>query len=306
MAPAFSDKAQRGYEDLLQEHVDTFIQRIRGFLDTAAQKHHQKSVDVDLLEWVSYATFDILGDVAFGESFGCLKYGKFHPSIMLVQQYRAALFQVAIGFYPLIEKFLSLLAPKSAKDGKLGVETAPHPPPPTPGPLFRSTYITDRAAAVRNLVLMTRERVGRRLAKGSEARPDCFAHLVTDQKTGGFAGLSNLEVETNCILLLIAGSETVTSGLCATINALLFHPDALQRLTSEIRKTFNSEQEITSMATARIPYLNAIIQEALRTSPPVPDGLRREIPPGGYEISGQWIPEKVCTMIHSLYSIISL
>ena len=39
---------------------------------------------VDLTAWFNYATFDLAGDLAFGEPFNCLKDSTYHPWISLI------------------------------------------------------------------------------------------------------------------------------------------------------------------------------------------------------------------------------
>ncbi len=71
----FSEKALSAQEPLITEYADTLISRL-----------HEKSSDqttdvVDIVKWYNYTTFDILGDLAFGDSFGCLKSDVLHPWI---------------------------------------------------------------------------------------------------------------------------------------------------------------------------------------------------------------------------------
>jgi Cytochrome P450 len=38
----------------------------------------------DIVKWLNFITFDVIGDLAFGESFGCLDRGEFHFWIKLI------------------------------------------------------------------------------------------------------------------------------------------------------------------------------------------------------------------------------
>lgn len=62
----------------------------------------------------------------------------------------------------------------------------------------------------------------------------------------------------------------------------------LDRLTKETWSTYKTEDEITveSITRAKLPHLDAVIQEALRICHPVPSGLPRMVPPGGDEYAG--------------------
>ena len=58
------------------EFVDKFISNI----DLFAEQNRP----VDLAAWFNYATFDIIGDLAFGVSFGCLDIGDLHFWVTLI------------------------------------------------------------------------------------------------------------------------------------------------------------------------------------------------------------------------------
>jgi hypothetical protein len=39
---------------------------------------------VDMSQWYNFTTFDIIGDLAFGEPFDCLKDSQYHPWVEMV------------------------------------------------------------------------------------------------------------------------------------------------------------------------------------------------------------------------------
>jgi cytochrome P450 len=73
---AFSDKSLRGQEELIAEPINLFIAQIgeKGDFEEG----------IDLVKWFNLMTFDIIGSLAFGESFRGLEEGKFHEWIQLV------------------------------------------------------------------------------------------------------------------------------------------------------------------------------------------------------------------------------
>lgn len=69
----------------------------------------------------------------------------------------------------------------------------------------------------------------------------------------------------------------------------------MQKLQREIRDAFKEASAITGFSVSSLPYLNAVIQEALRMFPPLPLGLPRIVPAGGVMIDGLFIPGGVST-----------
>ncbi|KAI1748763.1 cytochrome P450 [Xylaria castorea] len=96
-------------------------------------------------------------------------------------------------------------------------------------------------------------------------------------------------------LLLLAGSETVSTGTSALFFYLSRNPRCYQMLAKEIRTSFTSASDIcqgTRLASCQ--YLRACIDEALRMSPPIPATLWRTQVQGDDApliIDGHFIPK---------------
>ena len=68
LAGAFSSKALFEQESTVQGCVDVFITKIG--------KLGQQKEGLNMTDWYEMIAFDILGEMAFGESFGCVETGK--------------------------------------------------------------------------------------------------------------------------------------------------------------------------------------------------------------------------------------
>lgn len=68
LSHAFSTKALLEQEYIVKNYVDVFSKKMREF---AAQDGI-----VDVTDWFAYTTFDVIGDMALGEPFGCLENGR--------------------------------------------------------------------------------------------------------------------------------------------------------------------------------------------------------------------------------------
>ena len=108
--------------------------------------------------------------------------------------------------------------------------------------------------------------------------------------------MSRSEIIANSHLMVNAGSETSTTVLAGATYYLLKSPDMLHRVQSEVRTTVKKADDITLRAVSTpgfLPYLEAVLQEALRCCPPVPATLPRITGAGGGVIDGHYVPQDV-------------
>lgn len=67
LAHAFSKKALMEQEEILLGYTKSFIAKLKKFAD--------EGKPANLVSWFCFCTFDIIGDLSFGEPFGCLESG---------------------------------------------------------------------------------------------------------------------------------------------------------------------------------------------------------------------------------------
>ena len=132
-------------------------------------------------------------------------------------------------------------------------------------------------------------------ASEASARKDFFHYLfdAKDPETGKL-GYDLGELYGECELLTIAGSDTTAITFAATTFYLARNPKMQDKLAREIRSTFPSYDEIVAGPKLHsCKYLKAFINETLRTTPPVPADLAREVLPGGTTVEGHFFPKDV-------------
>lgn len=99
----------RDQEGLITGYVDTLINKLRSQV-------RQGSSIVDIKSWMNFTTFDITGDLMFGESFDCLKDSQLHPWIKLIfNSIKAIAFIGAANQFPMLKGFLDLFIPREVK-----------------------------------------------------------------------------------------------------------------------------------------------------------------------------------------------
>ncbi|KAJ5999780.1 Cytochrome monooxygenase lcsI [Penicillium waksmanii] len=249
--PAFSERALRDQEDLVQSYVDLLVQRLNGEISASRST-------VDLSRWYNFTTFDIIGDLAFGEPFGCLRDSNYHPWVkMIFGSMKLLAMQRPLGIYPFLAPIVRKLTPKKLTK-------------------MRQEHFA-----------LSIDKVHRRLAAKTE-RPDFMTYVMRfdDERS-----MSTQEMEANAAVMIVAGSETTATLLSGLTYYMLGNPSAYQKATSEVRGAFESYSDINVVGVSQLTYLNAAFEEALRVYPPAPGIIPRVVPKGGAAIDGEFIPE---------------
>jgi cytochrome P450 len=255
---AFSEKALREQEPILQEYVDTLIRRLKDQV-----KAGWGYAVVDLVKWYNWTTFDIIGDLGFGETFGCLIDSQHHSwAAMVFNHFKAASLVTSVRFFPFVERLLRLCLPVSIMKRQVHFQ-------------------------------QSKEKIHRRLERGQKSA-DVMSYVLNSKAD---ETMSLAEIETTFNILIIAGSETTASALSGTTYYLLRNPSVMTTLTKEIRSSFTDESNIDLATLATLPYLSAVIEEGLRMAPPVPSGLPRVVPAGGQVVCGEWVPGGVSFLL---------
>ncbi|KAK1760281.1 cytochrome P450 [Echria macrotheca] len=262
LLPQFSDRKMREQEPIIAGYIDLLMARLREHVvdpdrrDPVTGGAARRALN--MVDWYTWTTFDIIGDLAFGEPFGCLNRAREDPWVTLITR--------SFEWAPIINaiKYLGLervLVPL------LGANR------------FRKEHQK-----------RTAEKLERRMALQVE-RPDLIEGLLNKKDE---LNLDKRRLLVNASTLIVAGSETTATLLSGVTYLLLRNPDALKKVTEEVRTAFSSEDEITLTSVGQLNYMLACLNEALRCYPPVAGGLPRYIPKGrgGVTIAGQTVPEK--------------
>lgn len=102
------------------------------------------------------------------------------------------------------------------------------------------------------------------------------------------------EMLNNASVLVLGGSDTTATTLSATTYLLLNHLAVYEKVKQEIRTTFTDTSEITLFSVSQLKYMLAVLDEAMRIYPPVPQPAIRTTPAGGGTVCGKHVPEGVC------------
>ncbi|KAL6788101.1 cytochrome P450 [Trichoderma sp. SZMC 28012] len=254
LAHAFADRALARQEPLITSYVDLLIQKL---------KEHSDRPQLDLLPWLTSAAMDVILDLSFGKSLRCLEgtvEGELHPWVSMVSGH------VKQGLY--IQAWRRL-----------------------PAWLSRNILV--------NLILawlgrewkkqfdITTQMARQRIDAGTD-REDFVSHLLREnnQKTG----MTVPELEITSSILMTAGSDTNATLLCGCLYYAMRDRAVWNRLANEIRSSFSKESDLTFLSLQKLPFLNAVIEEALRLFVVVPSTFPRRTPRDGVTIIGKFVP----------------
>jgi cytochrome P450 len=254
LSHAFSEAALYDQQPIITKWVDLLIQRFH--------EHANAKREFDVVQWYYFVAFDIIGDLTFGESFGCLQNSDMHPFVSLsVDNIRADAFMRFFLFYRRVfNPLISLIS--------------------------KSRIVQRRFQFMHQVEMKTRKRLD--MGSQPDGRKDFMTYLLRHNND---KGMTPEEIAGNANALILAGGGAIATTLSSLTYYLTQSPRARQRLTDEIRGTFKTEAEISMKSTAALPYLHACLKEAMRIFPSAAETPPR-VSPGDY-INGQYIPQGV-------------
>ncbi|KAJ8128638.1 hypothetical protein O1611_g4996 [Lasiodiplodia mahajangana] len=258
---AFSAKALSAQEGIMHRCIDGFVAKI----GTESQKSPN---GVNMIEWFDMSSFDLFGEMAFGETFGSVASGKQHFWIDMIMQHVRE-----IVLMDNVRRFQALAA-------------------------LSKWFLPSVLQSIRaKHTQFSREKVKKRL-ESTSTRQDFFTNLSEKVKSGE---VPLEEMTAHASTLIIAGGETTALTLSAALFYTLKDPRITKKLTEEVRSSFTAYEQINATAAQQLPYVQAVINEALRHHPSGAHGFPRISP--GLNVDGNWVPRGseiyTCTWVAS-------
>ncbi|KAH8812763.1 putative cytochrome P450 pisatin demethylase [Xylogone sp. PMI_703] len=235
--------------------------------------------EVDMCHWFQCYAFDVIGEITYGSRFGFLDAGEDIENTMRAL-HGTMVYGTMVGIYPQFHApiYYAMSRFKST---------------PVGGRAYLQDFVTNLIARRKS----EREDPAfadlKRTEEGATA-PQTFldklliAHEKDPQKVTAYhifmMGMSNI----------IAGSDTTSISLSGTLYHLLRTPAAVQNLRDEINHAITtgncSVPNVTFKESQNMPYLQAVMKEALRMHSATGLPLWRVVPEGGEQISGKFFP----------------
>ncbi|KAH7024893.1 cytochrome P450 [Microdochium trichocladiopsis] len=262
---AFSVAALHEQEPIITQYVNRLMEEL------AARATRGEAVDI--VQWLNLCTFDVIGDLCFGESFQGLE----GNTTFVDNTFRMLIGNSCIRFlnqYPLLKIPLMILL--GTKETKVALEAG-------------------KANAGLGKV-----KAQARMAKGDyeDGRRDFATYMLRKGKDGE-RGLSDAEVGALSSILVLAGSETTATALSGFVYFLSRPENAEKRriLEDEIRAAFADDADINMTSTGHLEYLRVFLEETMRMYPPAATMTPRISP--GAEVGGYWLPQGSLIHVYS-------
>ncbi|CZS96692.1 related to cytochrome P450 oxidoreductase [Rhynchosporium graminicola] len=228
--------------------IDGALQTLRTQLETSGSS----KLPVKFEQWFNYLAFDVLGEATFSQSFGFLATGQ-DIGDTVANNIFLRLYISILGHFPWAHDYL--LA----------------------NPLIEYFNLTPSMHVFDTCMAAIKSR-----SQNPEVRKDMLEQWK-DQLAKYPNRMDEIEILTNAVGNLGAGSDTVSSVLQGFVYYMISDPEMLSMLRKELDEA-NLADIPTFAETQNLPILQACIKESLRVHPPVGFGLTRIAPTEGVTI----------------------
>ncbi len=255
---------------LAQLYSQTTLLSYEPFVDTCntillkrLEEYAQDGKALNVRELMQYYAFDVIGEITVGSRFGLMEDGGDKSGIVEAID-ESISYGAIIGLIPEWHWWIAMTA------DKLRLE-----------PGFRKI--------LKFVNLHINSRVSGHI-KSPEDRSDFLDKMLPMEQEGKATRFHTRQAAAQNI---VAGSDTTAISLSAVIAYLAMHPNTLAALRHELDEATAAgtlSDPATFQEAQSLPYLQAVIMEALRVHPAVGAPMTRVVGPQGLTVAGQFFP----------------
>ncbi|KAL1596981.1 hypothetical protein SLS60_008563 [Paraconiothyrium brasiliense] len=258
MAGAYAGRENPQLEKDVDDQIASWVNLIK--TKYISEGGSLKPMDIALQ--AQYFTLDVITSLAYGRAFGYLVRDEdIYDYIKLAEQFVSTAAPI-VGVTP-IHKFLY-------RSGLI-FKIAPNPEDPK---------------GFGRLMSEAKAAVGERFEADGKERQDMIGAFVRN-------GIPQKQIEAELLLQIIAGSDTTASAIRSTLLRLLTSPRVLTKLRAEVDAAVADgrvSNPIQQKESKDLPYLQAVVKEGLRITPPFLGQVAKEVPAGGDTYNGVFLP----------------
>ena len=268
------------YEPYIDCCTEIFCQRLGEMADAGTS--------FNMIHWFQCYAFDVIGMITYSKRLGFLDIGEDIGGIIEAIENMLD-YGTAVGIYPSLHPLLFHIQGWCA--GKSGS-----------GREFLLNYTNEKIAEHQS-----NTKPGDAVLKQeSEHMGTDFLTKLSDKYSKNPELFTKHHILVGCTENMTAGSDTTAITLSAILYHLLRNPTTLRKLNEDLDNFYGGQgrnsRSITFKVSQELPYLQAVIKEALRIHPATGLPLERTVPVGGAEINGYFFPEGVCYSLKTISS----
>lgn len=255
MAQLYSQTNLLSYEPFVDTCNSILLKRIDEYVNNGNT--------LDVRELMQFYAFDVIGEITCGSRFGLMEANGDKDGIITTID-ESLVYGATIGLVPYLHWWIIKITETFGVRSNFDIITN-----------FVNLHINNRASGV---------------AKSPEDRSDFLDKMIPMEVSGKSSRLyTRLAASQN----IAAGSDTTAVSLSSVIAHLTKYPDTLAALRRELDEATAAGKLSTPakfQEAQKLPYLQAVIMEALRVHPAVGAPLTRVVGPQGLQIAGQFFP----------------
>ncbi|TPX31231.1 hypothetical protein SmJEL517_g05368 [Synchytrium microbalum] len=261
LSPAFSIKYLNG----LEKYMADLFQKLATKLERRAKESSSGETTINIWKETKAYSVDVIGETAFGNSFGAVETGK-APIVDILERGLRAF--AIITIFPFLKYMPFLPMMKKAKEGQDTI----------------NDYMT-------NLVKERRD--------GTVYRDDIMQIMIDGLDPDSGEKMQDPLIMQTAILFINAGSDTTGATMAYTLIELVRNPECLAKVEAEVLAVpVDPTTGLITASTAKgFTYLNSCINETLRLAP-VATGVIRSTRDQEVTLSdGTFLPKETDIMI---------
>lgn len=242
---------------------EPFVDTCNSILLKRLEEYANEDKTLDVREMMQFYAFDVIGQITCGSRFGLMEDGGDKAGIIMAID-ENLVYGAIIGLLPEWHWWIGTIT------DKLGMQ-----------PSFRK------------ILDFVNHHINNRVSGRSKSPKNCSDFLDKMLPMEQEAKATRLDTRQAASHNIAAGSDTTAISLTSVFAHLCMHPDTLAALRRELDEATAAgtlSDPATFQEAQKLPYLQAVIMEALRVHPAVAAPMSRVVGPQGLQIAGQFFP----------------
>ena len=260
-------------------HYEKSVDECAAIFTTRLAEFANRSATIDMARWFQHYAFDVIGEITYSHRFGFLDRGEdfagLQAALHEVMRY-GSLVGIFAKWHPWLYEITNRLGVGGGRGRNFLIK-------------FVEERINQRKEEKQAGV------TSGKTAEQDESAPMDFLEKLLAANEKEPEKVTMYHVWTMGLSNVIAGSDTTSVSLSSILYNLLKYPDTMRKLREEI-KTCEKEgrcgnPNVTFKQSQNMPFLQAVIKEALRMHAATGLPLWRDVPKGGAELGGYSFPQ---------------